>query len=517
MDPGLGAAVLLAVPRLDGKIRTSSTPRSVLMFDALQEAVAGTQIPSLWLHPSDQITGAVLLIIDGHVAPTSIVGTLVDEIDAALATVDLRCQMALSHGVATYADGIWTGRTVETARQLVSTPKLDGILEKSYRSRITLIVSDSFHRKAIRSGLQVVDPSVFAPVTVAAPDGVCHQAWVRAVGYSWPPGLTADPSPAAASESAISSEEPRPALDATGNLASLRVPTVQTIAMSSSSIPEVPRNGLGMLTELGRGGQGKVYDFAAPSHALPISGYADLLYKEYDPQVRRQLRVADLVTQVLSATRVRELGLGARLAWPLAIVTDGSATSGFLMQRAPWQFTVNLQMPRGPERKLGEFQFALNGPAYSARMRLPLTDRWRVLVLGNIADGLAVLHRQRIVVGDLSPKNLLVSFTGVPECFFLDCDGMQIGGRSALEQVETTDWEIPQGEPLATVHSDAYKFALLVTRLFAQSQESRDVAHVASFDRTLGDLARRGLSTDSALRPLPEDWIPALASAVPKA
>lgn len=286
------------------------------------------------------------------------------------------------------------------------------------------------------------------------------------------------------------------------------------MTLNPAEVPCISRDELGSLRELARGGQGKVATFASTPMALYATGYVDLLYKEYDGAALARLEPDVLRDMIRNAARIRDLGLGARLAWPLALVCVGQQVIGFVMQKAPDPFTMVLEMPRGRDRKLGELQFVLNGPDYTMQRRLPVTDRWRVGVLRSVGSMLASLHRQQIVVGDLSPKNLLASFRDEPGCFFLDCDAMQVSGRSALPQVETPGWELPNGELLATIHSDAFKFALLATRIFAESQESHDVTAIARFDPALGDLARRGLSTNPAARPPPADWAPALQTAL---
>lgn len=274
----------------------------------------------------------------------------------------------------------------------------------------------------------------------------------------------------------------------------------------------VPRDALGALSEVARGGQGRIYDCEEAPATLYSTGYVDFVYKEYEPAALSKLDPDVLGQLVANTDLIRTSGLAARLAWPLALVHDGTRPVGFIMQRAPELFTTNMEMLRGRERRLAELQFVLNGPEYTAHRRLPVTDRWRVGALRGIATMLRNLHDRDIVVGDLSPKNLLVSFRKT-DCFFLDCDAMQFEGRSVLPQVETPGWEVPAGEALATVNADAFKFAILATRLFAGSQESRDVTAIETADPRLGALARRGLSEAPGERPLPGEWEGALRAA----
>lgn len=184
--------------------------------------------------------------------------------------------------------------------------------------------------------------------------------------------------------------------------------------------------------------------------ALP---YPDLLYKEYDQSARAGLDpdALDEMAQYAPQLTSGRGGLGGRLAWPLVTVERNGAVSGFLMRRAPQQFVVQLHLLNGATQKLAEAQLLLNDEQYLAARGLPVHDRWRLQFLRDTADTLAKLHRRGIAVGDLSPKNLLASFSTRPCCFFLDCDSMRMVGRSALPQVETTGWESVPTDPAAAL------------------------------------------------------------------
>ena len=76
---------------------------------------------------------------------------------------------------------------------------------------------------------------------------------------------------------------------------------------------------------------------------------------------------------------------------------------------------------------------------------------------------MADLHELDVVVGDLSPNNLLFSTTSRPRCYFIDCDAMRVGGRSILPQIETQDWQAPSaGEPIGTTYSRLLQVRLAV-------------------------------------------------------
>lgn len=276
----------------------------------------------------------------------------------------------------------------------------------------------------------------------------------------------------------------------------------------------VTRESLGTLTKMDSGGQGTVYavQITPPQLRLPVQ--VRLVYKEYDATTLGQLRPDVLETMAARATRIAGVGnLGRRLAWPLALVVAGGRVSGFVMALAPQEFFVDIQLLSRSERKIAQVQHVLNDDAFLSDRGFPVHDRWRLALLSGVASTMSSLHHLDIVVGDFSPMNLLASFRGISGCFFLDCDAMRIDDHSVLPQVETPGWGVRPGEALATVHSDAFKFALLATRLFARSQDSRDIGPLGAVDRRLGDLAARGLADDPARRPSPGEWVPALDAA----
>jgi len=201
-------------------------------------------------------------------------------------------------------------------------------------------------------------------------------------------------------------------------------------------------------------------------------------------------------------------------AWPAALVRDGGTVRGFLMRRIPPEFEAHLPQRDGShQRKAAGFQYLLNPDDYLARMAIPIDDRKRLLLLAHLASTLAEFHRLGIVVGDLSPNNLLFHLSDEPRCFFIDCDAMRLHGASVVSQTETPDWEVPTGEPLATPASDAYKFGLLAIRLFARDQSNRDHTALGRASGQLAALAVRSQDPDPAARPSPAEWIPALHAA----
>ncbi|NUR88450.1 MAG: hypothetical protein HOY71_30545, partial [Nonomuraea sp.] len=255
----------------------------------------------------------------------------------------------------------------------------------------------------------------------------------------------------------------------------------------------------------GQGGQGTVHEV----RNRRINGQWDVAYKEYEPEVLDSLDVsalgamADLVGQLPGWDAA---WLCDKTAWPAELVESGGSVTGFLMRAVPQRFAFDLRTLSGTTRKLATMEFLLNDDAYVGQIGLQVSDRDRLLVLADLADTLARLHAMEIVVGDLSPKNLLFTTGASPECFLIDCDAMRLRGVEALPQVETPDWQIPLDEPKGTPQGDAYKFALLAVRVFARDQSSTDPGRLAAISPGLADLAAGALSHPPADRPDPAQW-----------
>ncbi|ALO09380.1 Serine/threonine protein kinase [Streptomyces venezuelae] len=260
------------------------------------------------------------------------------------------------------------------------------------------------------------------------------------------------------------------------------------------------------------GGQGTVWAVKDRT----INGSWPVAYKEYHARVRSQVNVgvlADMVGFVPALERGTGEWLADHTAWPAGLVTDSSGVCGFLMRRIPPRFTCTFAFDPGVEKAAG-FEYLLNDEGYLRTAGITITPRQRFELLLDFARTLGRLHSLGVAVGDISPKNMFYSLDGSPGCFLIDCDAMVLHGRSMLPQAETTNWEVPTGEPKGTPASDAYKLGLLAARLFAGKQEGQDLGVLTATDPAVGRLAERSLSADPARRPTPEQWLTALAAAV---
>jgi hypothetical protein len=264
--------------------------------------------------------------------------------------------------------------------------------------------------------------------------------------------------------------------------------------------------------EIGSGGQGKVYQLPRSPH---------LVYKAYErdtvlPQVDRgALETMVAFPATLSATD--RTALLARAAWPVEVVDESGALRGFTMPQVPARFHTRIRLSSSYGDRLGQTQLLLNDGQFLRDRDITVDDRFRLELLVDVAESLELFHRLGVTVGDFSPNNLLFARSGRPRCYFIDCDAMQVNGRSVLPQIETNDWQVPVGgEALATPQSDSYKFALLVVRLFAGEQSSHDSSPVRRAGGEVHDLVVRALSGSPAQRPDMAEWRRGLTAARPR-
>jgi hypothetical protein len=277
-------------------------------------------------------------------------------------------------------------------------------------------------------------------------------------------------------------------------------------------VERVDARSLRLSDALGSGGQGTVYGVADRF----VDDRFPAVYKEFTAvsDARALLRVVRFRRDLSPADAQR---LDEIAAWPAAVVQRDGRITGFLMRRAPDPFLIGLGMPSGPTQHLAQVQLLLNDAAYRTARGLVIDDRFRLELLHDTASAIEFLHAHHVVVGDLSPANLLFSRSRRPRCFFLDCDAMRVRGISVLRQAETIDWQTPtRDEAVATRATDSYKFGLLCIRLFAGDQSARDPQVLGRAGPAVKSLAARSLSRDPRWRPAMAEWREALSAAAPQ-
>jgi hypothetical protein len=95
-------------------------------------------------------------------------------------------------------------------------------------------------------------------------------------------------------------------------------------------------------------------------------------------------------------------------AWPAVIAEDSGVIRGFLMRKVPDAYYFGFHTrTRGTQRQLADVAFLLNTDQYIRSSGLSVNDHDRLTLLASVAEALSRLNSLGMIVGDLSPKNLL--------------------------------------------------------------------------------------------------------------
>lgn len=290
---------------------------------------------------------------------------------------------------------------------------------------------------------------------------------------------------------------------------------------------EIPRQSLpatASLTRLGTGGEGVVYDLpaaAVPQEVRTAAGGRPVVYKEFlhqdsPAEAQHHRAVVGFLGKLGSVQREWLLD---RAAWPLAVVVNGGAVCGILMPKIPAQFFRDFPTPSGGSlRKEADFQMLLNNKAFLKARGIGIGKKWKLGLLIQGAELLRVLQGAGLVVGDLSARNLLFAVGDSKDdqgsVYLIDCDSVSTPGSMNLSGMETPGWSLPSGEKTQTPEGDRYKFALLVLRVLAGDQMTRNIGDLpSSAPVQVRRLTERTLSSAPTDRPRFQEWVEVLQTA----
>ena len=189
-------------------------------------------------------------------------------------------------------------------------------------------------------------------------------------------------------------------------------------------------------------------------------------------------------------------------------MTDRDELVGFVMQRVPEELTEHIRLPSGRGRSvLREAQYLLADGLHLRRLGMEEPPpQTRLRIVWSLAETVAFLHQHRVVIGDLSSRNVLWrTDAGV---LLVDCDSVTLGGIGApLPPASTVDWDDPAQPDLVAASSDVYKLALLVLRIVSRHFQTRDPALAdEQLDAAGRSLLRMSLDNDPAARPQAQAW-----------
>ncbi|WP_330239708.1 hypothetical protein [Streptomyces sp. NBC_00525] len=278
--------------------------------------------------------------------------------------------------------------------------------------------------------------------------------------------------------------------------------------MTAADGSDVERSSLVLGQRLGSGGQGDVF---------ALDGDAVLLKEYKNPSEVDGTELARLVDFRQSLPPSDRTRLDELAAWPLCRVVQQGRPVGFVMNAAPqWMTWVN----GAGSRRLQEMQFLLRTAKPGWRQIVQPAPEQRRDLARSCAEAIAWFHAAGLVVGDISHANALWALFPNPAVYFLDCDGFRLAGSGAvLPQAATPDWNDPLAPSTeATVDTDAYKTALMVTRILTRDAYARPDESLSFVEGCLDDRREAAVRTLLAqakgprgTRPKPGEWSIALS------
>jgi DNA-binding helix-hairpin-helix protein with protein kinase domain/thioredoxin-like negative regulator of GroEL len=195
--------------------------------------------------------------------------------------------------------------------------------------------------------------------------------------------------------------------------------------------------------KLGTGGEGTVYE---------VEGAPALVAKLYHEPISEE-RAAKLEWLARAGTE----RLFKLTAWPVDVVREqpGGRVVGFTMRRIGQAEEVHaLHSPKSRLQKFPEASWA-----------------FLLYVAANIARAVAAVHEHEFIVGDLNPKNILV--TRQATVYLLDCDSFQVRAGEKVYRCEGgfPDYTPPELQGVAfrdvdrTAAHDAFGLAVVIFQL----------------------------------------------------
>ncbi|CCH73001.1 conserved hypothetical protein [Nostocoides australiense Ben110] len=269
----------------------------------------------------------------------------------------------------------------------------------------------------------------------------------------------------------------------------------------------IQKSALGQMSKLGRGGQATVFKLASPP---PIPGAeGQYVFKRYHKEILEEsghslaTTMPQLILHPDDMNTEDQRFVRRYTVWPQGLVLENGTAQGILMKLIPEPFFFDLEFGGvGPsERTLLEVQYLMAPESKKPERGIPAaTAKDRLYLILDVLKIVDFLHRNGLVIGDFSPKNLVVTnpAKGVASSGrkftpkFLDVDAFRFaGGVPPIQQMHTPNWFPPEVRAAAilrdklisegasqieisraraaaniqTIKSDIFKMGLLALRL----------------------------------------------------
>ncbi len=288
--------------------------------------------------------------------------------------------------------------------------------------------------------------------------------------------------------------------------------------MSAINFSQIARPG--DLTEIGKGGEGRVYR---------ISSMPGLVYKEFvdfPGHTPSRSALEELMGLLHQMTAAERSWISDRTTWPQTLVLDGNKMKGFLMPIIGQQYFRKYGIRANPKTVACEWNYLSMREKYAQNKNIyseipQVTPFGALSAVVDLARTMAILHKYQIVVGDISGRNLLWTDTPSLRVMVIDCDSFHPEGKVGVSPPkQSPDWEDPAlTSPLTTMQSDIYKLALAAFRgIWAATTDRPLVGNrpIPSVTDGVPEVVRLLIekSVANGPRPTAQEWVDNLSQAV---
>jgi DNA-binding helix-hairpin-helix protein with protein kinase domain len=287
-----------------------------------------------------------------------------------------------------------------------------------------------------------------------------------------------------------------------------------------SSIPYAQIAKPGDLSEIGKGGEGRVF---------LIRSMPGMVYKEFvdfPGHTPDRTALEELMNLLPQMTPDERTWLAARTTWPQTLVLDGNRMKGFLMPLIGQQYFKKYGIRANPKTVACEWnylsmreKYASNKNIYSEIPRVTPFEALTAVV--DLCKTMAILHKYNMVIGDMSGRNLLWTDSPSLRVMIIDCDSFHPEGKVGVSPPkQSPDWEDPAlTTPLTTMQSDIYKLGLAAFRGIWAATTDRPLAGnkpIPSVTDGVPEVVRSLIerSVGNGPRPTAQEWVDSLKQAV---
>lgn len=222
----------------------------------------------------------------------------------------------------------------------------------------------------------------------------------------------------------------------------------------------VEKSALGPMTKIGRGGQATVFRLSSPPPIRDAAG--QYVFKRYHKDILAEsgLSLANTMPQLIlhpdSMSEEEQKFVRRYTVWPQGLVLENGSAQGILMKLIPDHFFFDMEFGGvGPsERNLLELQYLMAPESKKPERAIPAaTAKDRLYLILEVLRIVNFLHGKELIIGDFSPKNLVVSnpAKGVATSGrkfspkFLDVDAFRFSaGVPPIQQMHTPNWFPPE-------------------------------------------------------------------------